>query len=146
MALKLSGNEIDEAVDILTAEEGSDLASLYSRVQKREQEKIAASSQSTDLMNAFFTGMAGGATSFGGAKPVREHHELDCKMTIVVRADKKSGITGGGTSAKLVSYAVIKAYERGRMFDPVSLMQWETNAWTKICLKVNSDKDIRAIA
>ena len=43
-------------------------------------------------------------------------------MTIVVRADKKSGIIGGGTSAKLVSYAVIKAYERGKVFDPISLL------------------------
>lgn len=76
----------------------------------------------------------------------RERHELDCKMTIVVRADKKSGITGGGTSAKLVSLAVIKAYELAREFDPVSLLQWETNAWTKICLKTNSDKEIRKIA
>ena len=67
-------------------------------------------------------------------------------MTIVVRADKKSGITGGGTSAKLVSLAVIKAYEKARTFDPVALLQWETNAWTKICLKVNNDKEIRAIA
>ena len=67
-------------------------------------------------------------------------------MTIVVRADKKSGITGGGTSAKLVSFAVIKAYEGAKVFDPVSLLQWETNAWTKICLKINSDKEIRQIA
>ena len=64
-------------------------------------------------------------------------------MNIVVRSDKKSGITGGGTSAKLVSLAVIKAYEACRTFDPVSLMQWEMNSWAKVCLKVKSDKEIR---
>ena len=68
-------------------------------------------------------------------------------MTIVVRSDKKSSIsTGGGQQAKLVSRAVIKAYERAQEFDPVSLYQWEANAWTKICLKVHSDKEIREIA
>ncbi len=41
---------------------------------------------------------------------------------------------------------MIKAYERAKSYDPVSLYQWETNAWTKICLKVNSDKEIRQIA
>ena len=60
-------------------------------------------------------------------------------MTIVVRSDKKSGITEGGISAKLVSLAVIKAYEKAKEFDPVALMQWESNAWTKICLKVSND-------
>ena len=67
-------------------------------------------------------------------------------MTIVVRADKKSSICTGGQQAKLVSRAVIKAYERAQSFDPVSLYQWETNAWTKICLKVHSDQEIRQIA
>ena len=67
-------------------------------------------------------------------------------MTILVRSDKKSGITSGGTSAKLVSLAVIKAYVRAKEFDPVSLMQWETNSWAKICLKVSNDKQIREIA
>ena len=79
-------------------------------------------------------------------KPEIVRHELDCKMTIVVRADKKSGITTGGTSAKLVSLAVIKAYEAGKIFDPVSTLQWETNAWTKICLKIHSDEEIRELA
>ena len=87
-------------------------------------------------MDAFFSGSGGLAP----VKPPRERHELECKMTIVVRSDKKSGITGGGTSAKLVSLAVIKAYEKARTFDPVSLLQWETNSWAKICLKVKSDK------
>ena len=94
-------------------------------------------------MDAFFAGLA--TTSSGHVKPPIQRHELDCKMTIVVRADKKSGITGGGTSAKLVSHAVIKAYEQCKGFDPVSLLQWETNAWTKICLRVSSDKQIRDI-
>ena len=55
--------------------------------------------------------MAGSAAALG-QPPSRERHELECKMTIVVRSDKKSGITGGGKSAKLVSLAVIKAYEK----------------------------------
>ena len=67
-------------------------------------------------------------------------------MTIVVRADKKSGLTKGGAAAKLISLAVIKAYEAGQIFDPISLMQWETNSWAKICLKVHSDDEIREIA
>ena len=72
----------------------------------------------------------------------RERHELECKMTIVVRSDKKSGITSGGAAAKLVSLAVIKAYERCKEYDPVSLAQWEAMGWTKICLKVNSEKKL----
>ena len=102
-------------------------------------------------MNDFFAGLSmANMPGTGGNMPVpqpqRERHELDCKMTIVVRSDKKSGITGGGTSAKLVSLAVFKAYEKCKEFDPVSLMQWEANAWTKICLKVSNDKQIREIA
>ncbi len=77
-------------------------------------------------MDAFFAGMSGGAGSGTGPnghiKPPIVRHELDCKMTIVVRSDKKSGITTGGASAKLVSFAVIKAYEKCKDFDPVSLL------------------------
>lgn len=145
LALKLSANDIDGAVEILTGDQ-SELAQLYEQVQKKEQEKQQSSAS---LMDAFFAGMGGagsGAGIQGHVKPPIVRHELDCKMTIVVRADKKSGITGGGTSAKLVSLAVIKAYEKGRDFDPISLLQWETNAWTKVCLKGNSDKELRAIA
>ena len=54
--------------------------------------------------------MAGSGTAAGPLK--RERHELECKMTIVVRSDKKSGITSGGAAAKIVSLAVIKAYEK----------------------------------
>lgn len=145
LALKLARNEIDEAVEILTQDEGSDLASLYAQVQKREQEKQQVSNQ--DLLDSLFVGLAGSGTGpKGHVKPEIVRHELDCKMTIVVRSDKKSGITGGGTSAKLVSFAVIKAYEVCKDFDPVSLLQWETNAWTKVCLRIGSDKEIRGIA
>ena len=66
-------------------------------------------------------------------------------MTIAVRHDKKAKLTPG-LQAKLVSLAVIRAYERGKSYDPVSLLQWETNAWAKICLRVSSDKEIRQIA
>ena len=44
LALKLSENDIDGAVEILTQDEGEDLASLYEKVQKREQEKAASQS------------------------------------------------------------------------------------------------------
>ena len=76
------------------------------------------------LFAGFGAGSATGSSVAGGehAKPVRVRHELDCKMTIVVRADAKSGITSGGTSAKLVSLAVIRAYENCKSFDPVSLL------------------------
>ena len=73
-------------------------------------------------MNDFFAGMTNFAVPAAVGQQSRERHELDCKMTIVVRSDKKSGITGGGTSAKFVSLAVIKAYEKAKEFDPVSLM------------------------
>lgn len=73
-------------------------------------------------------------------------HELECKMTIVVRADQKSGITGAGTSAKLVSIAVMRAYEACKIKDPISLAQWESMAWTKIALKVNSETQLNAVA
>jgi len=63
--------------------------------------------------------MAGSGTAVGPFK--RDRHELECKMTIVVRSDKKSGITSGGAAAKMVSLAVIKAYEKCKEFDPVSL-------------------------
>ncbi len=66
-------------------------------------------------------------------------------MTIVVRNDKPSGITNPGISAKLVSLAVIKAYQKCQEYDPPSLYQWEANAWTKIALKVHSEKEIRDI-
>ena len=150
LALKLSGNIIDGAVELLTADEGSDLASLYNKVQEREQATLRQNSVSNEssMMNDFFAGLSA-PTGVGGNMPVpapRERHELECKMTIVVRADAASGITGGGTSAKLVSLAVIKAYERAREFDPVALNQWEANSWTKICLKVKSDSEIRDIA
>ena len=67
-------------------------------------------------------------------------------MTIVVRNDKQSGITSPGISAKLVSLAVIRAYEKCKQDDYPTLAQWEANAWTKIALKVHSEKEIRDIA
>ena len=66
-------------------------------------------------------------------------------MTIVVRADQKSGIAGAGTSAKLVSIAVMRAYEACKIKDPVSLAQWEGMGWTKIALKVNSASQLNAV-
>jgi len=77
-------------------------------------------------------------TSAGQNDNKQERHELECKMTIVVRADKESQITDAGLSARLVSLAVIKAYLACREFDVMSLMQWEANAWTKVALKVSS--------
>ena len=67
-------------------------------------------------------------------------------MTIVVRADQKSGISGAGTSAKLVSIAVMRAYEACKIKDPVSLAQWEGMGWTKIALKVNSEAQLNGVA
>ena len=67
-------------------------------------------------------------------------------MTIVVRNDKASGITSPGLAAKLVSKAVIMAYQKCLQVDPVSLYQWESAAWTKIALQVRSDAEIREIA
>jgi len=108
---------VESAVDLLTEH---DLASLYALVQQKEEQR-----QQSDrsLMDALFAGLAGsGSGPSAHVKPPIVRHELDCKMTIVVRADKKSGITGGGTSAKLVSYAVIKAYDACKTYDPVSLL------------------------
>ena len=67
-------------------------------------------------------------------------------MTICVRADDASQITQPGLSAKLVSIAVIKAYQICREVDLISLMQWEASSWPKIALKVHSDKEVREIA
>ena len=96
-----------------------------------------------DLLGSFFSAQGGSnaAASLAAFMP-RQRHELECKMTIVVRDDKKSGIKGPGLAAKLVSIAVMKAYQKCQTFDPVSLMQWETNSWTKIALRANSASEI----
>ena len=45
LALKLSGNDLEEAVEILTDEAHSDLGSLYAEVQRREAERASAQNQ-----------------------------------------------------------------------------------------------------
>ena len=46
-----------------------------------------------------------------GMMAKKPQNELDTKLTIVMRADKSSGIQSMGASAKLASLAVIRAYE-----------------------------------
>ena len=66
LALKLSANDIDGAVELLTNDEGSDLASLYAEVQKREQAKIV---NQGSLMNDFFAGLSS-MPGVGGNMPL----------------------------------------------------------------------------
>jgi peptidyl-tRNA hydrolase len=65
-------------------------------------------------------------------------------MNICVRVDKasKEYTSGEGGAAALVSQAVILAYQKCKEVDPISLAQWEANSWAKICLKVQSAREI----
>ena len=73
LALKLKGNDVDEAVDLLTSDEGADLATLYAEIQRRNEEKKA----DQQLMNDLFKGFAGSGTGLlGHVEPEVTRHEL----------------------------------------------------------------------
>ncbi len=68
-------------------------------------------------------------------------------MVIAVRTDKNSPLENLplGLSAKLVSEAVIFAYQKAQETDPVSVSQWEINAWPKIVVKCRNEKELREV-
>ena len=65
-------------------------------------------------------------------------------MVIAIRADRKTPFDNMpmGLSAKLVSEGVIFAYQRAQEVDPVSLNQWEINAWPKIVVKCKNEAEL----
>ena len=67
---------------------------------------------------------------------------METKMVIVVRSDGQYASLPTGLSAKLVSDACLRAYQSGQTFDPVSVSQWEYNAWPKICVKCKSEEEL----
>ncbi|TNV75658.1 hypothetical protein FGO68_gene4728 [Halteria grandinella] len=73
--------------------------------------------------------------------------DFECKMNIAVRVDNKTPLANLpiGLSARLVSEAVIHAYQSGLQFDAASVRQWELGAWPKIAVKCRNEGELREV-
>ena len=67
--------------------------------------------------------------------------ESENKMTIVV----VKGQLSKSDECKLISQAVIKAYEQACIKDYAAVQRWENNSWPKICLQCDSVQAIQAL-
>ena len=72
---------------------------------------------------------------------------METKMVIAMRVDPHTPFANMpvGLSSKLVSEAVIMAYQKGQEFYQLAVTQWEMNAWPKIVVKCNSLKQLLAV-
>ena len=73
-------------------------------------------------------------------QPSKPFQSMETKMVIAMRVDGPFENLALGLSAKLVSEAVIQAYQRGQETNPLAVKQWEMNAWPKIVVKCNDLK------
>ena len=70
---------------------------------------------------------------------------MDTKMVIAIRTDKYYENLSTSLSARLVSEAVIYAYQRGQEVDSVAVNQWSMNGSRKVVVKCPSLEELEAL-
>ena len=136
LALKISRNDKEQAVELLTSggadRETLEVLAQTAKINKEEPNPADLSTMNFNFINDIPSIMGGGF----------DMQAQETKMVIVVRADGAYANMPTGQSAKLVSEAVMRAYQCGQEFDPILVRQWEMNAWPKICVKCKSQEEL----
>ena len=66
----------------------------------------------------------------------------ESKITIVLYQRPQ---LGKADQARLISQAVIKAYEQAQNLNSAHVLQWELNGWPKVCLKTKDAEELKAL-